>query len=145
MKMKTIAPEPCTRCRQWTNRQFHFSSFLKLTNCIPKGNDAKNIKPIEQQTAIDQQLDDTWQELRSGFLLALPADSRIHPDVKEILQRSGFLSDKQMNSVQRAAMAYKLFRDDRLNIEQALIQYHRMQEEEADVSAFTNPYPQLNV
>jgi hypothetical protein len=122
-----------------------FSSFLKLTNCIPKGGDPKNAKQAEQKPSIEKQLDDTWQELRTGFFLTLPPDQRIHPDVKEVLQRSGFLTDKQMNSVQRAAMAYKFFRDDRLNIEQALIQFHRMQEEEADVSSWTGTFPHLKV
>lgn len=122
-----------------------FSSFLKLTNCIPKGGDPKNAKQVEQKPALEKQLDDTWQELRTGFFLTLPPDERIHPDVKELLQRSGFLTDKQMNSVQRAAMAYKFFRDDRLNIEQALIQFHRMQEEDADVSSWNGPFPHLKV
>jgi len=119
-----------------------FSSFLKLTNCIPKVTDHKNTKPADEKPALDKQLDDTWQELRTGFFLTLPPDERIHPDVKEVLQRSGFLTDKQMNSVQRAAMAYKFFRDDRLNIEQALIQFHRMQEEEADPTAWDGTFPQ---
>ncbi len=104
-----------------------FSSFLKLTNCIPKSGEKQS-----KEEPLTKQLDDTWQELRTNFLLTLPCDERIHPDVKEILQRAGYLTDKQMNSVQRAAMAYKFFRDDRLSIEQALIQYHRMQEEDTD-------------
>jgi hypothetical protein len=122
-----------------------FSSFLKLANCMPKNSDSKNAPAPEVNPAIDNQLDETWQELRATFYMAMPSAERIHPDVKEILQRSGFLSDKQMNSVQNAAMAYKFFRDDRLNIEQALIQFHRMQEEDADPKSWTGTFPQLNV
>lgn len=120
-----------------------FSSFLKLTNCVPKSAE-RNAKQVEQPE-IDKQLDETWQELRTNFHFAVPSAERIHPDVKEILQRSGFLTDKQMTSVQRAAMAYKFFRDDRLTIEQALIQYHRMQEEEVNPGPWTGTFPQLNV
>lgn len=121
-----------------------FSSFLKLTNCVPKAAD-RTAKQAEQTPEIDSQLDETWQELRTNFHFAAPSAERIHPDVKEILQRSGFLTDKQMTSVQRAAMAYKFFRDDRLTIEQALIQYHRMQEEEVNPGPWTGTFPQLNV
>lgn len=120
-----------------------FSSFLKLTNCVPKSAE-RNAKQVEQPE-LDKQLDETWQELRTNFHFAVPSAERIHPDVKEILQRSGFLTDKQMTSVQRAAMAYKFFRDDRLTIEQALIQYHRMQEEEVNPGPWTGTFPQLNV
>lgn len=122
-----------------------FSSFLKLTNCVPKSSDAKNAVAAEPKPVLDKQLDDTWTELRTSFRFAALPEERIHPDLKEILQRAGFLSDKQMNSVQKAAMAYKLFRDDHLNIEQALIQYHRMQEEEKDQKYWTGTFPQLNV
>lgn len=121
-----------------------FSSFLKLTNCVPK-NDGHKSQSDEQKPDLDSQLDETWQELRTNFFFAAPPDDRIHPDVKEILQRSGFLTDKQMSSVQRAAMAYRFFRDDRLTIEQALIQYHRMQEEETNPGTWTSAFPQLNV
>lgn len=121
-----------------------FSSFLKLTNCVPKNDGQKN-QTDEQKPDLDSQLDETWQELRTNFFFAAPPDDRIHPDVKEILQRSGFLTDKQMSSVQRAAMAYRFFRDDRLTIEQALIQYHRMQEEESNPGTWTGAFPQLNV
>lgn len=120
-----------------------FSSFLKLTNCVPKSAE-RNAKQ-DEQPEIDKQLDETWQELRTNFHFAVPSAERIHPDVKEILQRSGFLTDKQMTSVQRAAMAYKFFRDERLTIEQALIQYHRMQEEEVNPGPWTGTFPQLNV
>lgn len=121
-----------------------FSSFLKLTNCVPK-NDGRKSQSDVQKPGLDSQLDETWQELRTNFFFAAPPDDRIHPDVKEILQRSGFLTDKQMSSVQRAAMAYRFFRDDRLTIEQALIQYHRMQEEEANPGTWAGAFPQLNV
>jgi len=121
-----------------------FSSFLKLTNCVPKG-DSRKSAIEEQKPQLDSQIDETWHELRTNYFFAAPPDDSIHPDVKDILQRSGFLTDKQMTSVQRAAMAYKFFRDDRLNIEQALIQYHRMQEEETNPGAWTNTFPQLNV
>jgi len=124
---------------------FAFSSFLKLTNCIPKNTDSKNPAEQEGRPERDRQLDESWQELRASLYMAMPPEERIHPDVKEILQRSGFLTDKQMTSVQRAAMAYKFFRDDRLNIEQALIQYHRMQEEDTDPNSWTGTFPQLNV
>ncbi|MBX9951832.1 MAG: hypothetical protein K2Y39_21860 [Candidatus Obscuribacterales bacterium] len=121
-----------------------FSSFLKLINCIPKSDGRKN-QTDEQRPELDAQLDEAWQELRTNFFFAAPPDDRIHPNVKEILQRSGFLTDKQMTSVQRAAMAYRFFRDDRLTIEQALIQYHRMQVEDSNPSTWQTAFPQLNV
>lgn len=122
-----------------------FSSFLKLANCMPKSAESKSVPAPEEKPKIDRQLDESWQELRTSFVMAMPSAERIHPDVKEILQRSGFLTDKQMSSVQNAAMAYKFFRDDRLNIEQALIQFHRMQEEDADPNSWTGTFPHLNV
>lgn len=113
-----------------TRSSISFSSFLKLTNIMGSKKNTDLPKDFAKNNeARELHLEAAWQELRSASTLALTPAEGIHIDIKNMLQSAGFMSEKQMSAVQRAAMAYQFFRDEKFTMEQALIQFHRLQDD----------------
>ncbi|MCC7530535.1 MAG: hypothetical protein IT342_18570 [Candidatus Melainabacteria bacterium] len=118
-------------------RNLSFYCFLKLANVLP----GPNAQAAEiNKRAWETQLEETWQELK-----AAPSSPRLPEDVRDLLSRCGFLSDEQQVMVQRAGRTYKLFRERRLNIEQALIQFHVAQSSSAEPGQWSGTFPTLPV
>ncbi len=118
-------------------RNLSFYCFLKLANVLP----GPNAQAAEiNKRAWETQLEETWQELK-----AAPSSPRLPEDVRDLLSRCGFLSEEQQVMVQRAGRTYKLFRERRLNIEQALIQFHVAQSSSAEPGQWSGTFPTLPV
>lgn len=116
-----------------------FYNFLKLANVLPGGDKTAKVADIHKK-AWESQLEETWQELKAS-----PSSPRLPEDVRELLSRCGFLSDKEQVMVQRAGRTYKLFRENRLTIEQALIQYHHAQSASQEPGQWSGTFPSLPV
>jgi hypothetical protein len=120
-------------------RSLSFYCFLKLANILP--GTGPNAQAAESnKRAWETQLEETWQELKAS-----PSSPRLPEDVRDLLSRCGFLSDEQQVMVQRAGRTYKLFRERRLNIEQALIQFHVAQSSSAEPGQWSGTFPTLPV
>lgn len=118
-------------------RSLSFYCFLKLANVLP----GPNTQAAElNKRAWETQLEETWQELK-----AAPSSPRLPEDVRDLLSRCGFLSEEQQVMVQRAGRTYKLFRERRLNIEQALIQFHVAQSSSSEPGQWSGTFPTLPV
>jgi len=114
-----------------------FYCFLKLANVLPgPGTQAAEIN----KKAWETELEETWQELKAS-----PSSPRLPEDVRDLLSRCGFLSEEQQVMVQRAGRTYKLFREHRMNIEQALIQFHVAQTQSAEPGQWSGTFPTLPV
>ncbi len=116
-----------------------FYCFLKLANVLP--GTALNLQAAEaNKQKWETQLEETWQELK-----ATPSSPRLPEDVRDLLSRCGFLSDDQQVMVQRAGRTYKMFRERRMNIEQALIQFHVAQSQSSEPGQWSGTFPTLPV
>lgn len=132
------------RHRERVDNAISFYCFLKLAHILPGSQ--PDLTPLEKQRrryAIESQLEDTWQDLKQVFPTTLTPSDRLPEDVRELLNRCGFLTDQQLVSAQRAGRTYKLFREKRLSLEEALIQFHYQQMEAADPGQWTGTFPSL--
>ncbi len=121
-------------------RNLTFYYFLKLAGVLPKTSDKAIQEAIFPKDRFESQLEETWQELK-----AAPRSPRLPEDVRDMLSRCGFLSDEQQVMVQRAGRTYKLFRERRLNIEQALVQFHIAQSASSEPGPWSGTFPSLSV
>ena len=123
-------------------RDLTFYYFLKLANVLPSnaGKVAPESNLPKDRGAFESQLEETWQELK-----AAPRSPRLPEDVRDLLLRCGFLSDEQQTMVQRAGRTYKLFRERRMNIEQALIQFHLAQSASTEPGKWSGTFPSLPI
>ncbi len=120
-------------------RNLSFYCFLKLANVLPGSGPNAQAAEINKR-AWETQLEETWQELK-----AAPSSPRLPEDVRDLLSRCGFLSEDQQVMVQRAGRTYKLFREHRMNIEQALIQFHVAQTQSSEPGQWSGTFPTLPV
>jgi len=120
-------------------RNLTFYYFLKLANVLPSTQD-KSAQANIPKDRFESQLEETWQELKAS-----PRSPRLPEDVRELLSRCGFLSDEQQLMVQRAGRTYKMFRERRLNIEQALIQFHLAQSSSTEPGQWSGTFPSLPI
>lgn len=124
-------------------RNVTFYCFLKLANVLP-GLKAQAQQESKDKRQLESELEETWQELRAVFPPSSP-QTRLPEDVRDLLSKCGFLSEDQQITVQRAGRTYKLFRERRLNIEQALIQFHCLQSSAAEPGQWSGTFPTLPV
>jgi hypothetical protein len=121
-------------------RDLTFYYFLKLAGALPKTNDKAAQETNIAKDRFESQLEETWQELK-----AAPRSPRLPEDVRDLLSQCGFLSEEQQIMVQRAGRTYKQFRERRLNIEQALIQFHLAQSSSAEPGPWSGTFPSLPI
>lgn len=121
-----------------------FYCFLKLTNLVP--GTLKDLPPQEvkkQKRVMESQLEKTWQDLKQVFPSTLTPSDRLPDDVRELLTNCGFTTEQDLVSAQRAGRTYKLFRERRLSLEEALIQFQYQQQESAEPGMWTGTFPSL--
>jgi len=121
-------------------RNLTFYYFLKLAGALPKSNDKTAQEANYPKDRFESQLEETWQELKA----ATPSP-RLPEDVRDLLSKCGFLSEEQQIMVQRAGRTYKQFRERRLNIEQALIQFHLAQSSSSEPGPWSGTFPSLPI
>ena len=130
--------------KQNNKTEISFHSFLKLLEVIPQVFESNAWSPEYSQNRriLDMQLEETWQELTLALLP--PKSSPILPDdVRDMLCRNGFLTDSQQMTAQRAAFVYKLLRERRASIDQALVQFRCLESFNADPGSWTGTFPAL--
>ena len=138
-KMVGVSEDVPTQPQPQEEPNLSFYCFLKLANVLP--GTALNLQAAEaNKQKWEVQLEETWQELK-----ATPVSPRLPEDVRDLLSRCGFLSDEQQVMVQRAGRTYKLFRERRMNIEQALIQFHVAQSNSSEPGQWSGTFPTLPV
>ncbi|MBX9951839.1 MAG: hypothetical protein K2Y39_21895 [Candidatus Obscuribacterales bacterium] len=121
-------------------RNLTFYYFLKLAGALPRSSDKTAQEAVYPKDRIESQLEETWQELKA----ATPSP-RLPEDVRDLLSQCGFLSEEQQIMVQRAGRTYKQFRERRLNIEQALIQFHLAQSSSSEPGPWSGTFPSLPI
>jgi len=135
-----IAEDVPTHPDAQEERNLTFYYFLKLAGALPKSNDKTAQEANYPKDRFESQLEETWQELKA----ATPSP-RLPEDVRDLLSKCGFLSEEQQIMVQRAGRTYKQFRERRLNIEQALIQFHLAQSSSSEPGPWSGTFPSLPI
>lgn len=135
-----IAEDVPTHPDAQEERNLTFYYFLKLAGALPKSNDKTAQEANFPKDRFESQLEETWQELKA----ATPSP-RLPEDVRDLLSKCGFLSEEQQIMVQRAGRTYKQFRERRLNIEQALIQFHLAQSSSSEPGPWSGTFPSLPI
>ncbi|HEY9788719.1 MAG TPA: hypothetical protein V6D17_25245 [Candidatus Obscuribacterales bacterium] len=121
-----------------------FYCFLKLAHLLPGSPPVKESPGKPEKHVLESQLEDTWQELKS-ISPPPPTQPRLPDDVREMLERCGFKTDAQQVAVQRAGRTYMSYREKRLSLEQALIQFQCLQIEAAEPGQWSGTFPSLPV
>lgn len=135
-----IAEDVPTHPEAQEERNLTFYYFLKLAGALPKSDDKTAQGANFPKERFESQLEETWQELKA----AAPSP-RLPEDVRDLLSKCGFLSEEQQIMVQRAGRTYKQFRERRLNIEQALIQFHLAQSSSSEPGPWSGTFPSLPI
>lgn len=122
-----------------------FSQFLRLTKLRVRKISAALDRSVASLLSDDLEMEDSWQYLPAITDRAREVSKAIPNDVIECMERNGFLTPEEKMDVATAARQYKLFRQNELSVDQALVSYHLAKKEKEAFAVWSGTFPSLAI
>jgi hypothetical protein len=121
-----------------------FSQFLRLTKLRMKRLSG-GLDRSSNLLSDDAEMEDSWQYLPAITDRAKEISRSIPSDVIDCMERNGFLTPEEKMDVATAARQYKLFRQNELSVDQALVSYHLAKKEKEAFNVWSGTFPSLAI